>query len=157
MNAPGIRTRRWTRAEYYRCGELGIFHPTERLELIGGQIIVKERQSPGHATAIRLAGDVFEAAIAAHLSCPPLVLEVAEATVVLDRDYKTSLYARAQIPDYWLVNLIDGTLEVYRDPERDAERPFGYRYAPRLILRLGDFVTPLAAPSSRIAVADLLP
>lgn len=192
MNAPGIRTRRWTRAEYYRCGELGIFHPTERLELIGGQIIVKERQSPGHATAIRLAGDALEAAcgrgwdvrtrapitldeesepepdiavvpggprdyIAAHPSCPPLVLEVAEATVILDRDYKTSLYARAQIPDYWLVNLVDGTLEVYRDPEPDTETPYGYRYATRLILRLGDFVTPLAAPSARIAVADLLP
>ena len=43
--------------------------------------------------------------LAAHPSCPPLVLEVAEATLPLDRNHKSSLYARAQIPDYWLVNL----------------------------------------------------
>jgi hypothetical protein len=53
MNAAPIHTRRWTRAEYYRLDELGIFHPTERLELVGGQIVVKERQSPAHATAIK--------------------------------------------------------------------------------------------------------
>ena len=43
--------------------------------------------------------------LVAHPSCPPLVLEVAEATLPLDRHHKRSLYARAQVPDYWLVNL----------------------------------------------------
>jgi len=192
VNASPIRARRWTRAEYYRLDELGIFHPTERLELVGGQIVVKERQSPRHATAIRLAREAFEAAfgpgwdvrtrgpitldeesepepdiavvpggprdyLAAHPSCPPLVLEVAEATVVFDRDNKGGLYARARIPDYWVVNLIDSALEVYRDPVIDADTPYGWRYASPAILGPGDHVTPLAAPSARIAVSDLLP
>jgi Uma2 family endonuclease len=192
VNASPIRTRRWTRAEYYRLDELGIVHPTERLELVGGQIVVKERQSPAHATAIRLAREAFEHAfgpgwdvrtrapitldeesepepdmavvpggprdyLAAHPSCPPLVLEVAEATLAFDRDHKSSLYARAQIPDYWLVNLPDRVLHVYRDPALDADAPYGWQYATALILGGGDFVTPLASSSARILVADLLP
>jgi hypothetical protein len=35
MNAAPIRQRRWTRSEYYRLDELGIFHPAELLELVG--------------------------------------------------------------------------------------------------------------------------
>jgi Uma2 family endonuclease len=46
--------RRWTREEYYRAGELGLFGPEERLELIRGDITVKERQSPAYATAAQL-------------------------------------------------------------------------------------------------------
>jgi Uma2 family endonuclease len=167
-------------------------HPTERLELVGGEIVVKERQSPAHATAIRLAREAFETAfgpgwdvrtrgpitldeesepepdiavvpggprdyLAAHPSCPPLVLEVAEATLVFDRDYKTSLYARAQIPDYWLVNLLDHALEVYRQPIVDATAPYSFRYSSAVTLRPGDSVSPLAIPSVHIAVLDLLP
>ena len=192
MNAAPIRLRRWTRSEYYRLDELGIFHPAERLELVGGQIVVKERQSPAHATAIRLAREVFGAAfgpgwdvrtrspisldeesepepdiavvpgrprdyIAAHPSCPSLVLEAAEATLSLDRNYKSSLYARAQIPDYWLVNVVDQILEIYRNPALDPDAPYEWQYATVSILRGGDFVTPLAANSARILVADLLP
>lgn len=96
-------------------------------------------------------------ALDAHPSCPPLVLEVAEATLVFDRDHKGSLYARARIPDYWVVNLIDSALEVYRDPALDVDAPYGWQYAIALVLRGGDFVTPLAASSARIPVADLLP
>jgi hypothetical protein len=58
MNAAPIRLRRWTRSEYYRLDELGIFHPVERLELVGGQIVVKERQSPANANANRQARQV---------------------------------------------------------------------------------------------------
>ena len=95
--------------------------------------------------------------LAAHPSCPPLVLEVAEATVVFDSDNKGGLYARARIRDYWVVNLIDSALEVYRDPVIDADTPYGWRYASPAILGPGGHVTPLAAPSARIAVSDLLP
>ena len=61
------------------------------------------------------------------------------------------------IPDYWVVNLIDSALEVYRDPVIDADTPYGWRYASPAILGPGGHVTPLAAPSARIAVSDLLP
>lgn len=52
--------RRWSREEYERAGELGIFGPTERLELIGGEVIrkVSPQRSP-HATAVQLAHEAL--------------------------------------------------------------------------------------------------
>jgi Uma2 family endonuclease len=38
----------------------------------------------------------------------------------LDRIHKGSLYARAGLPDYWIVNLPERRLQVYRDPEPGA-------------------------------------
>jgi Uma2 family endonuclease len=45
-----------------------------------------------------------------------LVVEVSETTLVTDR-YKTELYAQAQIPVYWLINLVDGRVEVMTNPQ----------------------------------------
>jgi Uma2 family endonuclease len=86
-----------------------------------------------------------------------LVVEVAESTLGYDRNAKASLYAAAGISDYWIVNLVQRQLEVYRDPVADASQPYGFRYASRIILDPGDVVTALAATGAGIAVADLLP
>lgn len=85
-----------------------------------------------------------------HPTSAVLVVEVAESSLLHDRKRKASLYARAGIPDYWLVNLVDWHLEVYRDPQ-DGE------YRSHTILRPGDSVSPLVRPDLRISVADLLP
>src|SRR5437879_13352789 len=50
---PSTRTRRWTRVEYERLIELGVFQPGERLELIDGLLVVREPQGSRHASAIR--------------------------------------------------------------------------------------------------------
>jgi len=50
---PPPRTRRWTRVEYERLIELGVFQPGERLELLDGLLVVREPQGVRHATAIR--------------------------------------------------------------------------------------------------------
>jgi Uma2 family endonuclease len=92
-----------------------------------------------------------------HPARPALVVEVAESSLALDRDHKGSLYARAGVPDYWILNLLERVLEVYRDPVEDAARPFGWRYAARETLAAGAAAAPLAAPAARIAVSDLLP
>jgi Uma2 family endonuclease len=47
------RTRRWTRLEYDRLIELGVFRPDERLELLDGLLVVREPQGSRHAAAIR--------------------------------------------------------------------------------------------------------
>jgi Uma2 family endonuclease len=47
------KTRRWTRVEYERLIELGVFQPGERLELLDGRLVVREPQGVPHATAIR--------------------------------------------------------------------------------------------------------
>jgi Uma2 family endonuclease len=52
---------------------------------------------------------------AAHPSRPVLAIEVAESSLAFDRQSKGSLYARAGIADYWIVNLAERVLEVYRD------------------------------------------
>ncbi len=95
--------------------------------------------------------------LATHPSRPALVLEVSDSSLAFDRRDKGSLYARAQILDYWIVNLVDRVLEVYRDPVLSADALYGWSYAR--VLRLGPEATisPVAAPAGSISVTDLLP
>lgn len=93
----------------------------------------------------------------AHPTTAVLVVEVSDTTLRYDRSQKASLYARAGIDDYWIVNLVDRQLEVRRQPVPDSSQPFGFGYAQETVLTPADFVAPLASPQARIAVADLLP
>ncbi|HEY2994319.1 MAG TPA: Uma2 family endonuclease [Methylomirabilota bacterium] len=92
-----------------------------------------------------------------HPAGPPLAIEVGESSLCFDRQQKASLYARAGLTDYWIVNLVDRVLEVYRDPIADDSATFGWSYRSVVILTPADAVVPLAFPAARIAVADLLP
>lgn len=78
-----------------------------------------------------------------------LVIEVADSSLVRDRQTKAPLYARFNIPEYWIVDLTTQRVEVYRDPS-----PAGYR-SVRLIGR-GDTVNPLFAPDLIVDVATIL-
>jgi Uma2 family endonuclease len=91
----------------------------------------------------------------AHPTTAVLVVEVAESSLRLDRGIKKRIYATAGIADYWVVDLGAGALHVYRDPHEVARGRHDYRDA--VILGVDQHVSPLAAPGSRIAVADLLP
>lgn len=92
-----------------------------------------------------------------HPAQPALAIEVADASLDFDRQHKGSLYARAGIQDYWIVNLIDRVLEVYRNPAPDPSAPYGWRYASKQTLTRSAFIVPLALLSARLPVADLLP
>ena len=92
-----------------------------------------------------------------HPARPALVVEVAESSLRLDREHKGSLYARAGLEDYWIVNLVDGVVEVYREPVADPSAVHGWRYASRTMLGPEASATPLAAPAVPIAVSALLP
>lgn len=83
-------------------------------------------------------------------------MEVAESSLAFDREHKGSLYARAGLEDYWILNRVDRVLEVYRQPVPDSSARFGWRYASREVLGPESFVTPLAAAEARIPVAHLL-
>ena len=152
-----VRTRRWTRAEYDRLIELGVFRPGDPVELLGGELVVAEPQSGPHYTAIYLAEDALRGAFGPgwvirtqapialddhskpepdvavapgtpreyageHPARPVLVVEVALASVALDRDHKGILYARS------------------------LQR-----------LSAESSITPLAAPGVSVRVSDLLP
>ena len=85
-----------------------------------------------------------------------LIVEVSDATLRHDREFKTRVYASAGIPVYWIVNLIDNQCEVYTDPSGPAEQA-DYRqrqdYGPSETI-------PLVIDGvevCHIAVRDLLP
>jgi len=93
----------------------------------------------------------------AHPSTALLVVEVSDTTLAFDRRGKASLYARAGIQEYWVVNLPEQQVEVHRDPRPNPDMPLGYGYAQITFHKAGDAISPLATPDAAIPVADLLP
>jgi len=86
----------------------------------------------------------------AHPSRALLVVEVSDSTLRLDRAEKLRVYAANGIPEYWIVNLIETTLEVYRDPASET-------YRSKTTYTASDTVAPVAQPETVVSVADLLP
>lgn len=66
-----------------------------------------------------------------------LVIEIADSTLIRDRQLKARIYGRAGIPIYWIVNLTERTLEVHMDPS-GAKSPAGY--SRRAVHRPGETV-----------------
>jgi Uma2 family endonuclease len=120
-----------------------------------GPLAVDDRSLP--EPDVTVVPGSFRDYVAAHPLRPALIVEVSESSLALDRDHKGSLYARAGFPDYWIVNLIDRVLEVYREPIPDPAAPMGWRYRSVTVLEPGASVAALAPPSARILVRDLLP
>lgn len=184
----GIEPRRWTRAEYYRAAEAGIFGPEERLELLDGEIIRKMSPQRGYhagsvASTNRILGDAFGPAFHVRVQLPLilddlsepepdvvvvaggpfdfgpghptaadalLVVEVSDTTPGFDRGRKRAAYARAGVREYWILNLPERCLELYRNPARG-------RYRERAVYDENAVISPLAAPRASIRVAELLP
>lgn len=90
--------------------------------------------------------------LAAHPSLAVLLVEVADSTLAYDRGRKLAAYARNGVPEYWIINLLDRQLEVYRQPVAAAAE-----FAEQQILRSGQFIAPLGRPETSIAIDDLLP
>ena len=63
---------------------------------------------------------VDENLVAADLA---LVIEISDTTLARDRGFKKEIYAKAGIPVYWIVNLVDRRVEVYSDPGGVADKP----------------------------------
>ncbi len=78
-----------------------------------------------------------------------LLIEVSDSTVLYDRRVKASLYGTADIIEYWIVNLPERQIEVYREA-----RPNGYRTTIRYAL--GETLTPLAFADVSINVDEIL-
>jgi Uma2 family endonuclease len=92
--------------------------------------------------------------LASHPTSAELVVEVADSSLDYDRGRKGSLYACSGIRDYWIVNLVDNQVEVYRDPVADPLAADGCRYSSRTDLGTGS-ISPLALPQAAIVVTDL--
>jgi Uma2 family endonuclease len=79
-----------------------------------------------------------------------LVIEVSDSTLVHDRTEKFLQYAQAGIPEYWIVNLVDRQLEIFRDPQHA-------RYLTQIVIREMESIAPLFAADNQISVSALLP
>jgi len=85
-----------------------------------------------------------------------LVVEVADASLAYDRTIKARISARAGIPVYWIVNLIDGRLEVFSDPTGPDPDP---AYRQRRDLATHE-VVPLVVDGTEVArfgVSEIIP
>lgn len=88
----------------------------------------------------------------AHPAEAHLLVEVALSSLASDRLSKSRIYAAAGITEFWIVNLRDDQLEVFRHPDRELGV-----YAERAILRRDDQVTLVAFPDVTLDVTELLP
>ena len=84
-----------------------------------------------------------------HPTTALLIVEVSDTTLAFDRGRKRELYAQANVSEYWIVNLVDRFLEVFRDPVNGA-------FHHQSQFDSNDIVTPCGLHNA-IQVADLLP
>jgi Uma2 family endonuclease len=78
-----------------------------------------------------------------------LLVEVADSSLNFDQNQKLRLYAIHNIPEYWLLNLIDNCLEVYRKPKGEV-------FAEKTTLYRGDNITLSQLPKITIQISDIL-
>jgi Uma2 family endonuclease len=120
----------------------GIVSPQNPLRLPGqGSVpqpdVVLLRRRPDFKSRAPHAGDVL------------LIVEVADTSLIYDRDVKIPLYAEAGIPESWLIDLNSATIFAY-------QRPLLHGYQEVRVYRRGDWISPQAFPDERFLVDDLL-
>jgi Uma2 family endonuclease len=84
-----------------------------------------------------------------------LVIEVADSSLLIDRHDKGSIYARANLPVYWVVNVVDRVIEVYSQPAGTDEAA---SYARRDDYAVGTAVPVVldGVTVGTVAVADVM-
>ena len=78
-----------------------------------------------------------------------LIVEISDTTLAMDQKRKLSKYAKGNVPEYWIEDLRNQLLHVYRDPSRGE-------YKTHLTLRRDETISALAFPDVQFKVADLL-
>jgi Uma2 family endonuclease len=96
-------------------------------------------------------GTMFD--YAAHHPVPDdiyLVIEVADSTLKQDCQIKDKLYARSSIAEYWVVDIKNRQVHIFRDPTSTG-------YTSQLILSETHSISPLAFPEIVLSIASILP
>jgi Uma2 family endonuclease len=93
---------------------------------------------------------------ARHPAAADLVIEISDSSLRLDRNEKASLYAKAGVMDYWILNLKHHRLEVRRDAWEQEDAVYGWDYATVSLHSPDQRVSPLFAPQIVFEVCDLL-
>lgn len=85
-----------------------------------------------------------------HPTTALLIVEIADTTLNYDRQTKARLYATYHIPEYWILNVQEEHLEMYRAPEHGT-------YQTTRIYQRGETICPLHANQATVTITDLLP
>lgn len=182
-----INLRLWTVEEYHRMAEAGIFDEDERVELLEGKIIYKDKIGKDHSCAVGRINyllhnllenralisiknpiqldnysepepDIAVVKIdsldyADHHPTPDevfLVIEVADTTFKKDCETKGKAYAAAGILDYWVLDVINRQLHVFREASDN-----GYKSEVRL--KENESISSLNFPDFNIDILEMLP
>lgn len=133
---------------------LSAFDPAKEWVVIQGTLVLPPRSAPDPDF------HVFAAPVGTPddgLPRPLLAIEVSDTTYRRDSGSKLRLYARAGIEDYWIVNLPQRRVEVYRQPENPTGVRSGWRYAEVRFVGPGQEVRPLKRPDLTFATDAMLP
>ena len=186
-SSSSIQLKYWTVQEYHQMSDLGILDPSQRTELIAGQIILMTSKGTPHVVTLQLLANniqeqlgktalirtqdpirldnfsepepdlvIVQGTILDYTEHHPvpddiyLVIEVADSTLKQDCEVKDKLYARSSIAEYWVVDIKNRQVQIFRDPT-----PTGY--GSQLILTETHSVSPLAFPEMILAIASILP
>jgi len=86
-----------------------------------------------------------------------LIVEVADSSLAYDTGEKASLYAAAGIADYWVIDVNESRLHVFRSPQPDPTQHYGHGYTQIQVLIPSESISPLASPGHSVTIAELLP
>ena len=176
-----VRTLR--RVEYDSLVARGYFDD-ERVGLLHGALVMKDPQSPPHASVSQRLNRIFAARVPEERAAlrlhsplaasddsepepdvtlvPPgdyldvhptnafLVVEVSDSSLKKDREIEAGLYAATGIPEYWLVDLRHGVVEVHTEPGAG-------RYQRVTPCRRGDSIHLVALSDVTVEVDAFLP
>jgi Uma2 family endonuclease len=116
-NESWVTRHRLTVDEYYRMGEAGVFPQGARVELIEGEVIEPEPD----IAVLRPRADFYRTAHPGPTDVL-LLVEIADSSLVYDRDVNMPLYACSGIPELWLIDLNAKLMTIYRDPSGEIYR-----------------------------------
>ena len=80
-----------------------------------------------------------------------LVVEVSDSTLVFDTNQKLATYSRSGINDYWVVDVRQEVVHIFRSPQTQGE------YLQQLFVHRGNTVTALAFPEIKIEISRFFP
>jgi Uma2 family endonuclease len=84
-----------------------------------------------------------------------LLVEISDTTLAFDLGTKARLYARAGIPEYWVVDVVGRRIVVYREPAHRDPRDWAFENV--VSYSEGESIAPLAAPGRSFRVDDAFP
>jgi Uma2 family endonuclease len=112
-------------------------------------VCLSERSEPQPDVALLSWGDPRQVRRLPSASDAPLLVEVADTSAAYGRTVKLPLYARAGVPEAWLVDLETDVVEVHTEAADSG-------YAAVATYRAGDVVTSVTVPGLTVRAGEIL-